>query len=206
MEGRQVELPENFLLRDRFVQSRGYRTILDVYPSDNEGNWQDAGTFAALAMAYGPRYACSSALAADFTDINGHESYVDSVNTITQVQEIPTESGPLTGMIFDHCAKVINHEPEKWLQDVSHDPECPLEAQLMLDLAEPEGMMYQQAVRKIEYEEDQFVLTHGIGRQVLVFVHDGLLFRYGYVLFRCRGAKSLLFLHTGHTKNTAKVV
>ena len=126
MEGRQVELPENFLLRDRFVQSRGYRTILDVYPSDNEGNWQDAGTFAALAMAYGPRYACSSALAADFTDINGHESYVDSVNTITQVQEIPTESGPLTGMIFDHCAKVINHEPEKWLQDVSHDPECPL--------------------------------------------------------------------------------
>ena len=126
MEGRQVELPENFLLRDRFVQSRGYRTILDVYPSDNEGNWQDAGTFAALAMAYGPRYACSSALAADFTDINGHESYVDSVNTITQVQEIPTESDPLTGMIFDHCAKVINHEPEKWLQDVSHDPECPL--------------------------------------------------------------------------------
>lgn len=126
MEGRQVELPENFLLRDRFVQSRGYRTILDVYPSDNEGNWQDAGTFATLAMAYGPRYACSSALAADFTDINGHESYVDSVNTITQVQEIPTESGPLTGMIFDHCAKVINHEPEKWLQDVSHDPECPL--------------------------------------------------------------------------------
>lgn len=126
MDGKQIELPENFIVRDKFVPARGYRKVVDAYPSDAEGERKKEGAFVTLEMDYGPLAPCSSALAADFRDVNGHEHYVDSVNTITQIEEIQGEKSVLSGLVFSHCAKVKNPAIEKWLQGVSSDPGCPL--------------------------------------------------------------------------------
>jgi len=125
-EGNQIKMPENFIRRDKFVPAEGYRVIGDAYPSDAAGNRAAEGRFVTLEMKYGPLYPCSSALAADFTNINGHESYVDSVNVITQTKEIKTAQGTVRGLVFDHCARVMNPAVDRWLEDVSGDAEMPL--------------------------------------------------------------------------------
>lgn len=125
-EGNQVMVPENFLARGKFVPSKGYRKIREAYPSDRMGNRQPSGRFVTLEMAYGPSEPCSSALSADFSDPCCHEYYTDNMYVITQTREIQAEHGVLSGLVFQHCAKVMNPAVDRWLEDVSSDPEQPL--------------------------------------------------------------------------------
>ena len=97
--------------------------------------------------------------------------------SLTQAGHLP--QGVRHAVCFGKAAcerETLDQVAPRLFPGVVHDPECPFEAQLVLNLPEPERMMHKQAVREIKCEEDQFLLAHGIRRHVLVFVHDTLLF------------------------------
>ena len=126
-KGDVVELPKSFIERDEFVQSTGYRVVTDAYPSDEKGNRMDTESrFVTLDLAFGPAYKCSSAIAADFKNINGHENYTVSDYAVTQISEIGEGDDQLKGLTFDKCAGVFNPKKDRFLESVSDDKENPL--------------------------------------------------------------------------------
>lgn len=125
-EGNVVELPVSFIQRDQFVPSRGYREISGAYPSDRYGSYREAGRFVTLELAYGPLYPCSAAMAADWKNINGHEHYTDNTYVITQIKEIKTGGHGMKGLVFDHCAEVINRSLEVWTHSCTSYIQQPL--------------------------------------------------------------------------------
>ncbi len=125
--GDQVELPLSFIERTKMTPSRGYRPVTAVYPSDREGNpVEGKSRFAALEMPYGPIWKCSSALAADFQNINGHESYTVPDYRVTLTSPLGKGDDILQGLVFDTCAGVHNPQKDRFLTGVSSDPEMPL--------------------------------------------------------------------------------
>ena len=126
-KGDIVQLPKSFIERDEFVDSKGYRVVNDVYPSDEKGiRLETASRFVTLEMAYGPLYKCSSAIAANFKNINGHEHYTVSDYLITQIKEIGEGDEAVNGLIFDVPAGVFNPKKDRFLEDVSDDRKMPL--------------------------------------------------------------------------------
>lgn len=118
--GNIIKLPKDFLHRDELVESRGNRVILDVYPSDIMGSERlEESSFVAVEMAYGPIYPCSSALAADFSNINGHGKYTVSDYKITW------KNGK-NEIVFDKCADVFNPARDKFVVASSHYEKLPL--------------------------------------------------------------------------------
>ncbi len=125
--GDVVKMPKSFIERSEFVDNRGYREIRDAYPSDNKGNKSEkASRFVTLEMAYGPIYKCSSAITADFKNVNGHEHYTVSEYEITQIKEIGEGDDQLKGLVFDKLGAVYNPKKDRFLEDVSDDNEMPL--------------------------------------------------------------------------------
>ena len=108
--GTQVKLPKSFIERSEFVPSEGARTVLAAYPGDLEGKKLEKSRYLVLDLAYGPIYKASSALAADFTDISGHEIYTICDYTITQQKSFQG----FEGLVFDRCAKVFNPQAERF--------------------------------------------------------------------------------------------
>ncbi len=124
--GRQIMVPKDFLHRDEFLPSKGYRPVLRAYPSDLSGTPLAESGYVTLEMPYGPLYSCCSAISADFTNINGHEYYTVSNYRITQLAAIGEGKDALTGLVFDSCAGVFNPDRDLFLEDVSHHPVTPL--------------------------------------------------------------------------------
>ena len=113
--GNTVQLPKNFLEKDKLWPSEGYRIVTDAYPSDMQGSRKEEGTFVTLELKYGPIYKCSSAIASNPRDINGHGSYTVHDYTITQISAIETADGSiLSGCIFDRCAGTFNPKRERF--------------------------------------------------------------------------------------------
>ena len=126
-DGRIVELPKSFIERDQFIPSRGYRPVTAAYPSDLHGDpVSGKSRFAALEMPYGPIWKCSSALAADFKNINGHEFYTVRKYRITQTAPIGEGDDALDGLVFDTPAGEFNPQAERFLTGVSGDPDLPI--------------------------------------------------------------------------------
>ena len=126
LKGNIVMKPKSFIERDVFVPSTAYRSIDQVYPCDLKGNKMIEGEYVALEMPYGPIYPCTSALAADFSNINGHESYVNCEYRITQIQEIGKGDQILRGLVFDSCGKVYNEKKDRFLTGISSYAALPL--------------------------------------------------------------------------------
>ncbi len=121
-KGDIIELPKSFIERDEFVPSKGYRVIKDVYPSDIKGNRSsEPSRYVTLELEIGPAYKCSSALAADFKNINGHERYTVNDYVVTQIKEIGEGDEQLRGLVFDLCAGVFNPKKERFLEYDSED-------------------------------------------------------------------------------------
>ncbi|MBO6128181.1 MAG: prolyl oligopeptidase family serine peptidase [Pseudobutyrivibrio sp.] len=120
--GDVVKLPKSFIERDEFVPSVGYRKILMAYTSDRLGVACDmASRYVTLELAYGPIYKCSSALAADFTNINGHENFTINDYVITQTQDIGEGDNVIRGLVFDSCAGVKHSQRERFIDVDSED-------------------------------------------------------------------------------------
>lgn len=125
--GSTVELPKNFIQRDQFMPSRGYRPVTAVYPSDLYGKHvAGKSRFVALEMPYGPIWKCSAALAADFKSLNGHESYTVQDYRITLTSPIGEGDDALNGIVFDTPADVFNPKAERFLTGISSHPDHPL--------------------------------------------------------------------------------
>ena len=125
--GDQVEMPKSFIQRDQFVPSRGYRPVTAAYPSDREGNpVPGASRFAALEMPYGPIWKCSSALAADFRSINGHECYTVNQYRVTLTGPLGEGDGALGGLVFDRFAGAFNPQKDRFLPGVSSHATLPI--------------------------------------------------------------------------------
>ncbi len=124
-KGDVVEIPKSFIERSEFVESKGYRTVKDAYPSDEKGNKESRGRFVTLEMSFGPTDRCSSAITADFKNINGHEHYVVSDYNITQIKPIGSGNDRLTGLVFDTPAGVFNPKKDRFLEDEGGDEDMP---------------------------------------------------------------------------------
>ena len=125
--GRTVELPKSFIQRDQFVPSRGYRPVTAAYPSDLHGEPVHAPSrFVALEMPYGPIWKCSAALAADFKNINGHESYTVRDYRVTLTGPVGAGDDALTGLVFDTAAGAFNPQAERFLTGVSGHAALPI--------------------------------------------------------------------------------
>jgi predicted peptidase len=78
----------------------GYRTVTNAYVADKNGNPVVSGKYAVLEMEIGPTVSLGSAL-----NYNGEfNEWVDSDYTITQVQDIVTNSGTISGLVVDTYA------------------------------------------------------------------------------------------------------
>lgn len=117
--GNIIKLPKDFLHRDELVESKGERMILAVYPSDIQGDELEESNFVTLELAYGPIYPCSSAIAPDFSSMNGHGKYIVSDYTITW----KSKDGDV---IFDKCGGVFNPEAEAFKIGCSSHKDIPL--------------------------------------------------------------------------------
>lgn len=125
--GKQVELPESFIERNKLIQSRGYRPVTAAYPSDNRGSpTEGKSCFIALEMPYGPVWKCSSALSAKINTINGHEYYTVRDYRVTQTESIGRGKDALEGLVFDCCAGSFNPKAERFLTSVSGHEQIPL--------------------------------------------------------------------------------
>ncbi|MBR0387608.1 MAG: prolyl oligopeptidase family serine peptidase [Clostridia bacterium] len=126
-DGRIVELPKSFIERDQFIPSRGYRPVTAAYPSDLHGNAVTGKSrFVALEMPYGPIWKCCSALAADFKNINGHESYTVRNYRITLTAPLGEGDDAMDGLVFDMPAGEFNPQAARFLTGISSHPDLPL--------------------------------------------------------------------------------
>ena len=125
--GDQVELPKSFIERKDMVPSRGYRPVTAAYPGDLSGNRVDGKSrFAVLEMPYGPRWKCSAALAANFRNINGHESYTVADYRVTLTAPLGEGEDMMQGLVFDICAGTLNPQKDRFLTGTSSDHAMPL--------------------------------------------------------------------------------
>lgn len=125
--GDQVEMPKSFIQRDQFVPSRGYRPVRAAYPCDLRGERTEGPSrYVALEMPFGPLWKCSAALAADFRNINGHETYTVNDYRVTLTEAIGEGDAALDGLVFDRLAGTFNPQAERFLPGVSTHPELPI--------------------------------------------------------------------------------
>ena len=125
--GEIVKLPKSFIQRDEFIPSVGYRKVAAAYPSTRCGRKAlEESEFVTLELKYGPLYRCSSAIAADFTTINGHEAYPVCDYRVTMTKEAGAGDRAFGGLVFDTCAGVFNPKKERFLTGVCENAEYPL--------------------------------------------------------------------------------
>ncbi len=125
--GDVLKVPKSFLERDKMVPNEGYRTVRDVYPSDQYGSrTEGASRFVTLEMEYGPIWPCSSGLVADFSNIAGHEIFPICDYTVTMTDTITIGEKRLGGLVFDYCAGVQCPQRERFRHGVSDHAPLPL--------------------------------------------------------------------------------
>lgn len=98
--GNILMLPKSWSERDKLEESKGYCLVTAAYPSDLEGNRLERGIYITLELKYGPRYPLTASIA----PIQFMNRYVLCDYRITQIADILTDSGKLSGMVFELCA------------------------------------------------------------------------------------------------------
>ncbi len=149
--GQEIRLPRSFLERDQFVPSRGYRPVTAAYPSAMDGAPVNGKSrFVALEMPCGPIWKCSSALASDYTNINGHGSYTVRDYRVTLTAPLGEGDEALTGLVFDTAAGVMNPKADRFLTGVSSYEKLPIRYGYFVP-------------RRLEGKKPLIVFLHGAG-------------------------------------------
>lgn len=81
-------------ITDKPMLETGTRSIIDAYPSDEKGNFDEAGTYLALEMLVGPTVSLGSPL----NYYNRFNAWIDCEYVVTQVNQINTASLAITGI------------------------------------------------------------------------------------------------------------
>ena len=99
------------------LPTKGYRTLLAAYPSDEKGNPQVAGNYVTLEMdmADAQSRALVGGLSGNF--------FADCSYRVTQIAPI----GELTGLVFDELGKICCPEAERYTSTVSSYEDLPLQ-------------------------------------------------------------------------------
>ncbi|MBB6633395.1 prolyl oligopeptidase family serine peptidase [Cohnella thailandensis] len=120
-EGNLLMLPLSWSEMDKKVPSKGYCAVKDAYPSDSNGERKEEGAFVTLELKNRP-LDVTSRIAAP----NGMNEFVICDYRITQIAEIPSEQGALSGLVFDKCANNRMKEAQPFLHGISSYKELPL--------------------------------------------------------------------------------
>ena len=120
--GEIMRLPLNWLQRDQKEPSMGYVQVTDAYASDLDGNRKDEGDCISLELAYGPM----NPITAEISAPEGFNIYVVSTWHITQVKDFMTESGKVSGLVFDHKYGTRCADDQMFRESESHYKELPL--------------------------------------------------------------------------------
>jgi predicted peptidase len=99
-KGEILSLPKSWMALNDREPSKGYVSLRDAYPSDIYGNKAESGDFITLETKYGPSYTMTAGISAP----NGLNEFIISDYRITQTGEIKSESGKLSGLVFDICS------------------------------------------------------------------------------------------------------
>ena len=113
--GETLVLPKSWMAKDDKEPSHGYIPVRKAYPSNRKGEEDKKGAFVTLEMAYGPQYSLSAAI----TSINGMNAYIRMRYTITQVKELETAGGKLTGRVFDYPLEISCPDTYGWINSRS---------------------------------------------------------------------------------------
>lgn len=120
--GEIMQLPRNWLERDKKEPSVGYAAVTCAYASDLAGNRKTAGDCIALELACGPR----NSITAEISAPNGFNISVISEYRISQLRPLRTSAGVCAGMIFDQKNGTRCADYAEFRESVSSDPKLPL--------------------------------------------------------------------------------
>ena len=121
-KGEMLLLPKSWMAQDDKEPSCGTVPVRAAYPSDRDGNALEEGEYITLDMAYGPMAQLSSCISAP----NGLNVYVKMRYTVTQTAAIESDSGTLTGLIYDYPLGNSSPDAAGFQNATSSDEEEPL--------------------------------------------------------------------------------
>ncbi|MBR6322954.1 MAG: prolyl oligopeptidase family serine peptidase [Lachnospiraceae bacterium] len=104
------------------VESRGFLKVTDAYPSDLYGNRLSASDIVTLDIKHGPGVWLSSELGQD----GPFNTFINTVQVITQVKPFKDEKDIVTGLVFDTKIGVYKPDLYGWINSRSHYADCPL--------------------------------------------------------------------------------
>ena len=121
--GETLILPKSWMARDDKEPSHGYVSVRKAYPSDMKGEEKEDGLFVTLEMAHGPHFS----LSAPMTSVKGMNAYIRMRYTITQLKNLETKAGKVTGRVFDYPLGSTCPDTYGWVNSVSSgEKEMPL--------------------------------------------------------------------------------
>ncbi|WP_130836261.1 prolyl oligopeptidase family serine peptidase [Lachnoclostridium sp. Marseille-P6806] len=120
--GEIMQLPLNWLERDKKEPSVGYAEVTDAYASDLGGRRTPGGDCITLELAYGPLHSITAEISAP----DGFNVSVISEYCITMTKPVRTESGACAGLVFDRKYGNRCSDYAEFRESVSSDPELPL--------------------------------------------------------------------------------
>jgi len=119
--GKVIEIRKSFESSEMVAQ-KGYCDIVQAYPSDKSGNRLPIGEFIALELLYGPHIPLTSEL----SYVHPINIYAQSDFRITQIKDIKTLSGTVSGLIYNVCESKTNLQTKGWVNNISTYPQIPL--------------------------------------------------------------------------------
>jgi predicted peptidase len=99
-------------LEDSFLEE-GQRKIEAAYVSDSKGEKLDSGEFLTLELEVGPGLSLDSAL--NYVSDQGGNNWIDANYTISQLKDIETEAGTLSGIKITELNKIFRPQIEKFV-------------------------------------------------------------------------------------------
>lgn len=120
--GEIMQLPLNWLERDRREPSVGYAQVMAAYASDLEGSRMEGGDCIALELAYGPQHP----VVAEISAPEGFNVSVISEYRISLLRPLRTSAGTCAGLVFDRKYGTRCSDYAEFRESVSSDPAMPL--------------------------------------------------------------------------------
>ena len=121
-QGKIMQLPKNWLERDKKEPSVAYAKVTDAYIAGPDGEKNPEGDCIALELAYGPMHSEVAELSAP----DGFNVSIISDYCITQLKPIQAENEKMAGMVFDRKYGTRCHDYDDFNESVSHDLKMPL--------------------------------------------------------------------------------
>ena len=119
--GEVIKLKKSWDSEETMLQ-KGYRKVLDVYPSDETGNRTQIGEFVSLDLEINPQDPLNSELAY----IHPLNHYARSDFRITQTKSIVALKSLITGLDYTTCTATYREHTHHWTNKTSSHPELPL--------------------------------------------------------------------------------